>query len=164
MDIDVENQDQLKKTKNANRDSETAKTKTIPCWQELRKEANVRTINDKWMDTIIPIKLKELLSVSQDLISHWFGVKRVPLLQVKEKDLKEAFEVSAVRWISKANEPLYAFATPRCKGSIEGSVEEALNDCESELCLLSRSFFDTLDIPIDLEIDWVVGLANSTRS
>ena len=122
------------------------------------------TINDKLMETVVPIKLKKLLSVLPDLISYWFGVKRVPPLQVKEKDLKEAFEVSATRWISKADEPLYACATLRYKGSIEGSVEEALIDCRSELCLLSKNFFDTLDIPIDLEIDWVVGSANSTRS
>ena len=102
--------------------------------------------------------------ISPDLISHWFGVRRVPPLQVKEKDLKEAFEVSAARWISKADEPLYACTTPRCQGSIEESVEESLIDCGSELCLLSKNFFNMLDIPIDLEIDWVVGSANSTRS
>ena len=122
------------------------------------------TINDKLMETVVPIKLKELLSVLPDLISHWFGVKRVPPLQVKEKDLKEAFEVSAARWISKADEPLYACTTLRYKGSIEESVEEALIDCRSQLCLLSRNFFNILDIPIDLEIDWVVESANSTRS
>ena len=96
MNIDVENQDRPKKTKNISRDQETAaKTKTVPFWEELRKEANVTTINDKLMETVVSIKLKELLSVLPDLISHWFGVKRVPPLQVKEKDLKEAFEVSA---------------------------------------------------------------------
>ena len=82
---------------------------------------------------------------------------------MKEKDLKEAFEVSAARWISKADEPLYACTIPRCKGSIEESVEEALIDYWSELYLLSKNFFDTLDICIDLEIDWVVGSANTTR-
>ena len=41
---------------------------------------------------------------------------------------------------------------------------DLLIDYRSELCLLSKNFFDTLDIPIDLEIDWVVGSANSTRS
>ena len=122
------------------------------------------TINDKLMDTIVPIKLKKLLSISLDLISHWFRVRRVPPLQMKNKDLKEAFEVSAARWISKANEPLYPCAIPRCKGSIKESVLEALIDCRSELCSLSKNFFDTLDIPINLEIDWVVGSANSTRS
>ena len=74
-------------------------------------------------------------------------------LQIKEKDLKKAFEVSAARWISKADEPLYACTTPRCKGSIERSIEEALIDCRSELFLLFKNFFDMLDIPIDLEID-----------
>ena len=80
MDIDVENQDRPKKTKNTSRDQETtaaAKTKTVPFWEELRKEANVMTINDKLIDTIVPIKLKELLSILSDLISHWFRVKRV---------------------------------------------------------------------------------------
>src|SRR5258706_4174037 len=130
------------------------KTKTVPFWEELRKEANVTTINDKVMETVVHIKLKELLSMSPHLISHWFGVKRVPPLQMKMKDLKEAFEVSAAKWISKADEPVYACAAPRCKGSIEGILEEALIDCGSELCLLSKNFFDTLEIPIDLEIDW----------
>ena len=130
----------------------------------MRKKANVTTINDKLIDTVVSIKLKELLSISPDLILYWFGVRRVPPLQIKEKDLKEVFKVSAARWISKADEPLYACATLRCKGSIEGSIEEALIDYRSELCLLSKNFFDTLDIPIDLEIDWVVGSANSTRS
>ena len=105
------------------------------------------------MDTVVPIKLKELLSISPDLIWHWFRVSRVPPLQIKEKDLKEAFKVLAARWISKADELLYTCTTPRCKGSIEGSIEEAQIGCGSELCLLSKNFFDTLDIPIDLEID-----------
>ena len=73
MYIDIENQDWLKKTKNASRDQETiatAKTKTIPFWEDLRKEANVMTINDTLIDTVVPIKLKELLSISPDLISH----------------------------------------------------------------------------------------------
>ena len=59
---------------------------------------------------------------------------------------------------------MYACAILRYKGSIEESFEEALIDCRSELCLLSKNFSDMLDIPIDLEIDWVVGSANSTRS
>ena len=73
MDIDVENQDRPKKAKNASRDQETTattKTKTVPFWEELRKEANVMTINDKLMDTVVPIKLKELLAISPNLISH----------------------------------------------------------------------------------------------
>src|SRR5258705_6513231 len=106
------------------------------------------TINDKLMETVVPIKLKELLSILPDLISHWFRVKRVPPLQMKEKDLKEAFEVSAARWISKADELLYDCATPRYKGSIKGNIEEALIDYGSELCLLSKSFFNMLEVPI----------------
>src|SRR5258705_5070975 len=113
-----------------NQRQETAaatKTKTVPFWEELRKEANITTINDKLMETVIPIELKELLSISPDLISHWFGVKRVPPLQLKEKDLKEAFEVSAVKWISKADEPLFTCATPRCKGNVEDVMDADLS-------------------------------------
>ena len=87
MDIDDENRPK-KTTK------ETSKTKTLPFWEELRKGADVSDINDKLLETVIPITLKELLSISPDLISHWFGNKRVPPLQSKEKDLKEGFEVS----------------------------------------------------------------------
>ena len=37
-------------------------------------------------------------------------------------------------------------------------------DSGAELCLMSREVFDELDLPIDLEVDWTVGAANSQRS
>ena len=43
------------------------------------------TINDKLIDTVVPIKLKELLSILPDLISNWFGVRRVPPLDERER-------------------------------------------------------------------------------
>src|SRR5258705_12126580 len=112
--MDIDDEDPLRKHKDTNRDREpaikepTTKTKALPFWEELRKGADVAGINDKLLETVIPsITLKELLSISPDLISHWFGVKRVPAIGggpgsgIKENDLKEAFEVSATKWISK---------------------------------------------------------------
>ena len=52
--------------RSTSRDQETAtETKTVPFWEELRKEANVTTINDKLMGTVVPIKLKELFLFRQ---------------------------------------------------------------------------------------------------
>ena len=153
MDIDDEDREQpFKKTKEAAKAKDNA-VKNKPFWEDIRKDADVLGISDKLLTTVVPITLKELLPISPDLISNWFGVKRVPSLPAKEKDLKEAFEVSAAKWISKADEPLFGCAAPRCRGSIEDTMEEEmLIDCGSELCLLSKNFFDTLGIPIDLEI------------
>ena len=39
-----------------------------------------------------------------------------------------------------------------------------LIDSGTELFLISREVFDELDLPIDLEVDWTVGAANSQRS
>ena len=103
MDIDDENrprkQKNMNRDSNANRDQAITKTKMVPFWKDLRSKADVSNSNEKLRETVIPITLKELLSISPDLISHWFGLKRVPLLQLREKDLKEAFEVSAAKWI-----------------------------------------------------------------
>ena len=130
MDIDDEDRERPreKKTKEANRDNAV---KNKPIWEEIRKNADISDISDKLLKTVVlGITLKELLSVSLDLISHCFGVKRVPSLLIREKGLKE---VSATKWISRADEPLFTCAAPRCRGSIEGTVEEEMPiDCGSE--------------------------------
>ena len=43
-------------------------------------------------------------------------------------------------------------------------MEEMLIDCGSELCLLSKECFDLLDLPIDLEIEWIIGSAMCQRA
>ena len=39
-----------------------------------------------------------------------------------------------------------------------------LIDSGAELCLMSRDTFEELDIPVNLEVDWTVGAANSQRT
>ena len=41
---------------------------------------------------------------------------------------------------------------------------EMLIDSAAELCLMSKDTFEELDIPVDLEVDWTVGAANSQRT
>lgn len=89
-----------------------------------------------------------------------FGVRWVPPLQLKEKVFKGLFEVCLTRWGKGA----HACASPKCRGKVNGQInDEMLIDCGSELCLLSKDLFDTLNLPIDLELDWVIGSATSQR-
>src|SRR5258705_158259 len=125
-----------------------------------------RKISRNILDKTVPnVTLKEILAISADLITEWFGVKKVPSIPLKEKDLKEAFEVCVTRWGKGAHKPLYACASPKCKGKVEGyQHDEMLIDCGSELCLLSKECFDKMDLPIDLEIGWIIGSATCHKA
>ena len=61
---------------------------------------------------------------------------------------------------------MYDWASPKGKGLI-GDTEiklEMLINSGAELCLKSTDTFQELDIPVDLEVDWTVGAANSQRT
>ena len=70
---------------------------------------DIAKISNKIVDETVPnLTLKEILAISLDLITKWFGVKKVPSVPLKEKDLKEAFEVYVTRCGKEAHKPLYA--------------------------------------------------------
>src|SRR5258706_12495508 len=128
--------------------------KTLSLWEKIRAEGDVTKISRKILDKTVPnLTLKEILAISPDLITEWFGVKKVPSIPFKEKDLKEAFEVCITCWGKGAHKPLHAYPSPKCKGKVEGyQHDEMLIDCGCELCLLSKECFNKMDLPIDLEI------------
>src|SRR5258705_2970154 len=122
-DEDMGARGQEKKEKGKEVEKRTsAKTKAQKhLWEKIREEADINKISEKILETAVPnLTLKEVLSISPDLITEWFGVKRVPSVPLKEKDLKEVFEVCVTRWGKGAHKPLYGCASPKCKGKVEG--------------------------------------------
>ena len=116
------------------------------------------------MDAPVPgVIVKELLSISPDMIQQWFGVKRVPPLKKEPLKKEPDARAYAVKW-KEAMRKLYACASPKCKGRIEDIEFEMLIDSGAELCLMSREVFEELGIPIDFSIDWSVGLVNSQKT
>ena len=104
------------------------------------------------------VTVRELLSISPDLIQQWFGIKRVPPLG---KDKPDA-QINSAKWKDSLKK-LYACASPKCKRLI-GDTEiklEMLMESGAELCLISKDTMEELDIPVDLEVDWTVGAVNS---
>src|SRR5258706_6955022 len=98
MDTDRNMGKNVDKCKGKDKDAEKRKVKTQPLWEKIRVEADVTKITDKILEGTVPnLTLKEILSISPELITQWFGIKKVPRLGVKEKDLKEAFEVCIAR-------------------------------------------------------------------
>ena len=135
-------------------------------WEKIRMEGDIAKISNKILDETVPnLILKQILAILPDLITEWFGIKKVPSVPLKEKDLKEAFEICITRWGKGAHKPLYACASPKCKGKVDGNYqEEMLIDCGSELCLLSKECFDKMELPIDLEIGWVISSTTCHRA
>ena len=77
-------------------------------WEKIRMEGDIAKINNKILDEMVPnLTLKEILAISPDLMTEWFGIKNVSSVPLKEKDLKEAFEVCVTRWGKGAHKPLY---------------------------------------------------------
>jgi len=89
------------------------------------------------LDAPVPgVTVRELLSISPDMIQQWFGVKRV--LPLKKEPLKKEPDAQAyaVKW-KEAMRKRYARASPKCKGRIEDIEFEMLIDSGAELCLMS---------------------------
>ena len=110
---------------------------------------------------MLGVTVRELLSISRGLIQRWFGIKRVPPLA---KD-KPVVQINSAKW-KESLKKLYDWASPKGKGLI-GDTEiklEMLINSGAELCLMSTDTFQELDIPVDLEVDWTVGAANSQRT
>ena len=135
-------------------------------WEKIRMEGDIAKISNKILDeTVLNLTFKDILAILPDLITEWFRIKKVPSVPLKEKDLKEAFEVCVTRWGKGAHKPLYMCASPKCTGKVDVNYQvEMLIDCGSELCLLSKECFDTMELPIDLEIGWVIGSATCHRT
>ena len=96
------------------------------------------------------------------MIQKWFGVKRVPPLS-KHTDKPVDAEVTTIKW-KEATKKLYGYASPKCIGSIEDIRYEMLIDSGAELCLMLKEVFDEVGLPIDYDIDWTIGSANSQKN
>jgi len=129
-------------------------------WSTLRESVNIGELSKRtWVAPVPGFIVRELLSISPDLIQQWFGVKMVPPLKGKEPDA----HAYSIKW-KEAMRKLYAWASPKCKGRVDETEFEMLIDSGAELCLMSREVFEELDLPIDLAVDWSVGSANSQKT
>jgi len=129
-------------------------------WNTLRDSVDIGVLSRRTLDAPVPgVTVRELLSISPDMIQQWFEVKRVPALKKKPLKKEPDARAYAVKW-KEAMRKLYACASPKCKGRIEDIEFEMLIDSGAELCLMSREVFEELGMPIDLLIDWSVRSAN----
>jgi len=99
------------------------------------------------------------------MIQQWFGVKRVPPIkkqEAQEEDKPDAMAFT-VRW-KEAVRKLYACASPNCKSHIDKTEFKILIDSGAELYLMSKEVFEELGLPINLAVDWSVGVANNQRT
>jgi len=79
-------------------------------WSQLRESIDIGELSKRTLDALVPgVTVRELLSISPDLIQQWFGVKRVPPIKSKEQDA----QVNSVK--KEAMGKLYACASPKCK-------------------------------------------------
>ena len=110
---------------------------------------------------MLGVTVRELLSISRGLIQQWFGIKRAPPLA----NDKPVVQINSGKW-KESLKKLYDWASPKCKGLISDTEIklEMLINSGAELCLKSTDTFQELDIPVDLEVDWTVGAANSQRT
>jgi len=128
-------------------------------WNQLRESIDIGELSKRTLDAPVPgVTVRELLSISPDLIQQWFGVKHVPPIKNKEPDA----QVNSIK--KEMMRKLYACTSPKCKGRIEEDEFEMLIDSGAELCLMSRNVFEELELPIDLTVDWSVGSANSQKT
>ena len=78
------------------------------------------------------VTVRELLSISPDLMQQWFGINRVPPLS-KGVEKPDA-QINSAKW-KESLKKLYACASPKCWGTIdEAAIKyEMLIDSGGEL-------------------------------
>jgi len=65
------------------------------------------------LDALVPeVTVRELSSISPDMIQQWFGVKRVPPLKKELLKKEPDAQAYAVKW-KEAMRKLYACASPK---------------------------------------------------
>jgi len=153
----------LKREEKSNKENQPKEEKL---WNSLRGTVNIDELTKRTLHAPVPgVTVRDLLSISPEMIQKWFGVKRVP--PIKEQEAQEEDKPDAmaftVRW-KEAIRKLYACPSPKCKGRVKETEFEMLIDSGAELCLMSKEVFEELDLPIDLAVDWSVGAANNQRT
>ena len=84
----------------------------------------------------------------------------MPLLKAgKEFDMF----IYSIKW-KEAIWKLYACALLKYKERVDEIGFDILIDLGAKLYLMSKKVFDKLELPIDLVVDWQVGLANSKEN
>ena len=153
---------------------------------KLRAEAQLERMVDKILHQAIDkITVRESMGLSPDLLREIWWIRRLPptnkttILSTQAADIGLGATVATtsvegpeslqgvrvdVRTIRGLQE-LYACASPRVMGKIEGKLKvKMLIDSGSEMCVMSRELYECAKglLPVDTEIRWSIGSANST--
>ena len=105
--MEVDTDLDMGKSKNAVKDKEIDKgkakektqTKTQALWEKVRTEGDITKVSNKILEGTIPnLTLKEVLSISPDLITEWFGVKK--------EDYKSTYQLNYCVTYSGANKDI----------------------------------------------------------
>ena len=68
--------------------SQNRSTKKAKLWATLRESVNLEEPNKRTLDApVLGVTVKDLLSISSDLIQQWFGLKLVPPINKEKAEL-----------------------------------------------------------------------------
>ena len=141
-------------------ESSTTSTKKYRLSSKLQESIDMDELGNKIMETNVNLSLHELFAISPD-ISDWLNDRtkrtRHPISQApmsaNVNNISDIVNTSANLVTSK---PLYACPSGRANVNLENGKASvsALLDNGSEIVMMPKRTFNTLDLPIDTEINW----------
>ena len=91
-------------------------------WSTLRESVNLEELSKRTLNAPVPgVTVRELLSISPDLMQQWFGIKRIP--PITKAIEKPDAQINSAKG-KDSLKMLYAYASPKCKGMIDDSEKK----------------------------------------
>jgi len=140
---------------------------------ELSETVTVAQVGEQLMDTPVQLSMRQVMAVAPDLAGYMHDQtrkRRIPVdatassaLAGIPPDLPRLLpETSASINSAQINRTFYACPSGHAKATIDQQVKvKALMDNGSEVNMMPRRVFETLDLPIDTDIRWRINTYNS---
>jgi hypothetical protein len=124
----------------------------------IGEKVDIGGIFDKILKSEINVMVEEMLATSAEVRGQAVDLlrnRRQVIEGLKPPPRMRGLPVISVNHMEVG--PLYACASPRVRATIEkGVTVTALIDDGSEICIMPRRVFETLNIPIYTEINWKI--------
>ena len=85
----------------------------------MRETIDIRDVSKRTLGAALPgAMVRELLSISTDLIQQWFSIKRVPRIHSASTQDKPDANAYSVGW-KEALRKMYACVSQKCKAELK---------------------------------------------
>jgi len=132
---------------------------------DVRKDLDPTTLGNRILDLPITLSVRETLAASPEIADYVMNVtkkKRQPVVSLTEiEGYGTEATVASTSATRVGDRSLYSAPSGTARATLNGELEvRGLLDHVSEVNLISLETFEKLDLPIDSNINWTIGMVD----